>query len=195
TSLVVRKSWTVVSASVIANLRFSRHHAENKSSRQRMLKLFVEVFNARIQSEAQHVAPIDPSQPPGASNDHEAEGPDALQQVGVRPFAGATLRLRAGVELKVPEQVMGEHAQLLPGTVGAVVIRRYDIERELALQLGERLLLRAAPTHEGKERRQAERQVGRGGVVLEVAVVRGEQIELEILAGLVLDVLAVDHHA
>src|SRR5262249_9628993 len=108
TSLVVRKPWTVVSASVIGNLRFSRHHGENKSGRQGMLKLFVELFNARIQSEAQHVAPIDPSQPPGAGNDQEAEGPDALQQVRVRSFARPRFRLRTGVELKVSEEVMGE---------------------------------------------------------------------------------------
>ena len=40
-----------------------------------------------------------------------------------------------------------------------------------------------------------ERQVGRDGVVLEVPVVRREEIELEVLRALVLDMLAVDHHA
>ena len=42
-----------------------------------------------------------------------------------------------------PPRERGKHAELLRGAVGAVVVRWHDIERELARQLGERLLLGA----------------------------------------------------
>jgi tetratricopeptide (TPR) repeat protein len=136
-----------------------------------MLKSFVELLNARVLSEPQHVAPIDPGQAPGTSNDYEPQRSHAAQQVHIRPFARAPLRLRSGVELEAPEQIVGEHAELLPRAIRAVMVRRHYIERELALQFCERLLLRAAPAHEGEECRQTEGHVGRDGVVLEVPVV------------------------
>src|SRR5216117_2852291 len=66
---------------------------------------------------------------------------------------------------------------------------------ELKGEFGEGLLLSAAAADEVIQGGQGERQVGGDGVVLEVPVIRGEQIELEILGALVLDMLAVDHHA
>jgi hypothetical protein len=60
------------------------------------------------------------------------------------------------------------------------------------LDLSEGLLLGPPPADEGIQGRQAQGHVGRDGVVLEVPVVRREEIELEVLAGLVLHMLAID---
>src|SRR5262249_29147072 len=128
-----------------------------------MLKPLVELLNAWVLSEPQYVATIDPGEAPGTGDDQEAEGPDALQQVRVGPFARAGIRLGASVELEVPEQIMSEHAELLPGAVGAVVVGGDHIEAELALQFRQCLLLRAASAHEGEERGQAEAHVGGDG--------------------------------
>jgi len=65
------------------------------------------------------------------------------------------------------------------------VLRGDDREREFALEFGEGLLLSAAAADEVIQGGQGERQVGGDGVVLEVPVIRGEQIELEILGALV----------
>jgi len=75
---------------------------------------FVEALNAGILDKPQPGAAADPDHAPGASNHEEAQGPHAAKQERVCPFARATLRLGAGVEL-----VVRQHAQLLPGTVGA----------------------------------------------------------------------------
>jgi hypothetical protein len=55
------------------------------------------------------------------------------------------------------------------------------------LELAECLLVTAAAGHEVPERSDAELQVGGDGGVLEVAVIGIEEIELEILGGLVED--------
>ena len=83
---------------------------------------------------------------------------------------------------------------MLPRTVGGVVAGRDDVERELALRLGDGLLGPTA-TYERIRRGERERQVGGDSVVLEVPVVGPEQVELEVLRALMLDVRAIDHHA
>ena len=90
---------------------------------------------------------------------------------------------------------MGEDAQVLPGAVRAVVVRRHHVEGELPLELAVGLLLGAAARDKGPERGRGERLVRRDRRVLEVPVVRGEEIELEVLPGLVRDLLAIDDHA
>src|SRR5713101_58350 len=90
---------------------------------------------------------------------------------------------------------MGEDAELLPGAVGPVVPRGDDVEGELTLKLGDRLLLGAAATDEGVQGWQVQGQIGGDGGVLEVPVVGGEEIELEVLGTLMADVRAVEHHA
>src|SRR3989304_1572115 len=67
------------------------------------------------------------------------------------------------------------------------------IEGELALELRQRLFLCAPAADEGVQGRQVEGQVRGDGGVLEVPVVRGEQVELEVLGALVAAVLGVDH--
>ena len=160
-----------------------------------MVEPVVELLDAGILGEPQPRAAPDPDDAPGAGNHEEAQCSHAPEQERVRPFARAALRLGAGVELKAADEVVRQHAELLPGAVGGVVVRGHHVERELALQLGDGLFLGAAPTHEGEQRGQAEGHIGGDGVVLEVAVIRGEEIELEVLPRGVTDVLAIDHHA
>ena len=75
------------------------------------------------------------------------------------------------------------------------MVRQHHMDGELPLELPVGLLLGAAARDEGSERGQGERLVGRRRRVLEVPVIRGEEIELEVLPGLVPDPLAVDDHA
>src|SRR5262245_23715230 len=93
------------------------------------------MLDAGIQSEAQSRAAADAGDATGPGNDGESERPHAAEPEGVRPFARARLRLGAGLELKAPVEVMGEDAQLLPGAIGAVVVRGDDVQGELPLQL------------------------------------------------------------
>ena len=153
-----------------------------------MLNAGVEGLGCRVLCETEDVATADAGQPPGPGDQQEAQGPHAAQDVAVRALAGAAARSGDGVELKAPGDVVGENAELLPGAVRAVVAGRDDIEGELALEFGDRLLLGAAAADEGVERRQRQRQVGGDGVVLEVPIVGSEEIELEVLRALVLDV-------
>src|SRR2546422_7904914 len=101
-------------------------------------------------------------------------------------------RSREGVELEAAGEIVGQDAELLPGTVGAVVVGRHDIEREFSLEFRDGLLLRPAAADERVQSGQVQGEVRGHGGVLVMPVVRGEQIELEILRALVGDVLAVD---
>jgi len=73
--------------------------------------------------------------------------------------------------LEAADEVVGEDAELLPGAVGAVVARRDDIEGELALELGDGLLLGAAAADERVQGRQIQRQVRGDGAVFEMAII------------------------
>ena len=84
-----------------------------------------------------------------------------VRKARVGPFARSTLRLGEGLQLEVANQIVGEDAQLLPGTVGRVMLRRDHVEGELALEFGEGLLLCPAPAGEGPEGWEAQRQVRR----------------------------------
>ena len=146
-----------------------------------MLNAGVEGLGRRVLRETEDIAAPDPSQPPGPGDQQEAQGPHAAQDVAERALAGAAAGRGDGVKLEAPGDVVGEDAELLPGAVGAVVAGRDDIEGELALEFGDRLLLGASAADEGVERRQRQRQVGGDGVVLEVPIIGGEEIELEVL--------------
>src|SRR4029450_9446155 len=63
---------------------------------------------------------------------------------------------------------------------GQAPYREDHVEGELALEFGERLLLRPASAGEGPQRREPQGQVGGHGRVLVVPVVGGEQIQLEV---------------
>jgi hypothetical protein len=90
---------------------------------------------------------------------------------------------------------VGEDAELLPGAVGPVVTRGDDVQGELPFEFRDGFLLGTPAADEGVEGGQIQGQVRGDGGVLEVAVVGGEEIELEVLRALVGDVLAVNHHA
>ncbi len=131
-----------------------------------MLNARVKGLGGRVLREAEDVATPDAGQAAGPGDQQEAQGPHATHDVGVGALAGPAARGGDGVELKAPSDVVGEDAELLPGAVGPVVAGRDDVERELALEFGDRLLLGAPAADEGVERRQRQRQVGRDGLVL-----------------------------
>src|SRR5262245_34024686 len=106
----------------------------------------------------------------------------ALQIRSMRTlFPRARFRDREGVELETPDEGMAEDAELLPGAVGPVMPCGHDIQGELALEFGDRLLLRSPAAAERVEGGQVERHVRGDGGVLKVAVVGSEEIQLEVL--------------
>src|SRR5262252_7664420 len=109
-----------------------------------MIDLRIEGLGGRVVGEAQDVA-TDAGQPACTRDEKEAQGAHAPDQVRIGAFAGASFRRGQGVELKASDEVVGEDAELLPGTVGPIVPGGYDIEGEFSLELGERLLLRPRP--------------------------------------------------
>src|SRR5258705_7882744 len=109
----------------------------------------VEGFGRRVLGEPEDLATADTGQTARSGDQQEAQGPHTPQDVGVGALARAAAGRGDGVELKAPGDVVGEDAELLPGAVGAVVSGRNDIEGELALELGDRLLLRSAAADEG----------------------------------------------
>src|SRR6266446_4042664 len=157
--------------------------------------LIVEHLGCGVTGEAQGLAARDSSKASGAIDDEEAERLHTRDPVGIGAFARARLGCRDGrVQLKAAQQVVGEDRELLPGTIGAVVISGNHVESEFTLELSEGLLLRSATGAEVPQRLGREREIGGDGGVLEVAIVGRKQIELIILRALVMNPLAVDHH-
>jgi hypothetical protein len=124
-----------------------------------MLNPSVEGLGRRVLGESEDVASPDAGQPARPGEQQEAQGSHAPQEVGVGALARAAPWGGDGVELKAASDVVGQDAELLPGTVGTVVPGRDDVEGELALEFGDGLLLRAPAADEGVERRQRQRQV------------------------------------
>src|SRR5262245_39183941 len=108
---------------------------------------------------AQDVATADTGQAASPRNEQKAQRPDAAEGVGVGTFARARLGHRSGVELEGAREVMGHDAELLPSAVSAVVIRRHDVEGELALEFSECFFLRSATTDKGVQSGQVHGQV------------------------------------
>src|SRR5712664_4037284 len=119
-----------------------------------MFESGVEGLGRWILSESKDVAAPDARQAAGACDQQEAERTHAPQDIGVGALAGAGPRFGDGVELKAAAEVVSKDAQLLPRAVGPVVARGDDIERELALEFGEGLLLGASAADERVQRRQ-----------------------------------------
>jgi hypothetical protein len=156
---------------------------------------FIERLSARVVGEAQDLTTPDAGQAAGSGDQQEAQGAHAAEGIRVGALAGTWLGRRERLQLEAPQQVVGEDAEVLPGTVRAVVVGRHHVEGELALQLAVGLLLGPAARDEGPEGRRRERLVGRDGRVLEVPVIGREQVELEVLPRLVADLLPIDDHA
>src|SRR5437867_6903834 len=86
-----------------------------------MLNAGVEGLGCWVLRESEDVTPPDEGQSAGPGDQQEAQGPHAAHHVGVGALAGAAPGLGDGVELKASNHVVVEDAELLPGTVGAVV--------------------------------------------------------------------------
>ena len=85
-----------------------------------MLNPSVEGLGRRVLGESEDVASPDAGQPASPGDQQEAECPHATQDIRVGALARAAPWGGDGVELEAAGDVVGEDAELLPGTVGAV---------------------------------------------------------------------------
>src|SRR6266478_3391507 len=99
------------------------------------------------------------------------------------------------MQLKAAEQVVGQDRELLPGTIGSVVIGGNHLEGEFTFELSEGLLLCPAAGSEVPQHLWGELQIGGDRGVFEVAVVGRKEIKLVVLRALVMNALAVDDHS
>lgn len=83
--------------------------------------------------------------------DGEPERLDRLEEGQHGPLARGRAPRRAGLDLKVDEQVVGEHDQVLPRTVGRIGHRGHGVEGQACLELRDRLLVVTATAGEGPE--------------------------------------------
>ena len=124
----------------------------------------------------------------------EAERLHALQQGHDGVLPGAAPRRGARLELEVRQQVVGEHHELLPRTVGGVGLGRDAVEGQPGLELRDGLLVVAPPTGEAPHVADRQREVARDRRVFVVPIVRIKQVELIVLGGPVVDLLPIDGH-
>ena len=110
---------------------------------------FEERLRCGVGSQTQDVPAINAGQAARPGDEEEAQGAHAPEQEGVGPLARPRLGFRHSAQLEAPHEVVGEHTELLPRAVGGVVVRRDDVERKLALEFGEGLLLGAPAAREG----------------------------------------------
>jgi len=110
-----------------------------------MIEGCTEGLRGRVVRQTQDVATPDAGQPTGASDEQEAQGAHAPDRLRIGAFPRPRFGLRENVELEAAAEVVREDAELLPGTVGPVVVGRNDIEGELALELGDGLFLGPGP--------------------------------------------------
>src|SRR5258708_32556697 len=147
-----------------------------------MVDSLIELLGGRIVGEAQDLAAPDSGDSSGACDEQEAHGAQTEDAMGERAFEGAGLgQGDARVELKAPDQVVGEDTEVLPGAVGGVVIGRDDIEGAFALEFANHLLVRPSAGGKLPQGLGLELEVGGDGGVLEVPVVGAEEVELEVL--------------
>ena len=83
----------------------------------------------------------------------------------------------------------------LPGGVGLLFEARHAVEGEASLELGVCLLVASAAVVEVPQCARLDALVGVDGRVLVVAVIRVEEVELEVLPSLMADLAAVEHEA
>ena len=97
----------------------------------------------------------------GPMKQFEAERLHALQQGHDGVLPGAAPRRGARLELEVRQQVVGEHHELLPRTVGGVGLGRDAVEGQPGLELRDGLLVVAPPTGEVPQVADRQREVTR----------------------------------
>lgn len=132
--------------------------------------------NHRVVADADYLAAAWLDQQTGPLDELIAQGPDILKRSDRPPFAIRGTPLR-GAGLHGPHQVKGKDTEHLPCAVGAVAQRRQAIVREAGLGLSVDLLVGAAPAHEEPWGRSSHFLVRSDGRVLEVAIVRIEEIK------------------
>ena len=108
----------------------------------------------------------------GPMKQFEAERLHALQQGHDGVLPGAAPRRGARLELEVRQQVVGEHHELLPRTVGGVGLGRDAVEGQPGLELRDGLLVVAPPTGEVPHVADRQREVTRDRRVFVVPIVR-----------------------
>jgi len=153
----------------------------------------IEGFGRRVPAQAQGLPAADPGQAPGADGQPEAQRPDAAQGVRGGPFPGPRLGESRRLDLETPHEVMGQEAELWLGAVGPGVIRGDHVQGTLALALAQGLLLGVPAGDEVPKPRPAERFVRGYGQALEVSLVGGKEVQVELLLALVVHALAGGH--
>ena len=97
---------------------------------------------------AESRAALWPDETNGLVDELEAQGRERLEDVAEGALLGGGAAGRAGGDLEAPDEVEGECAQELPGGVRVAIVGRDRGEGDLALELGQGLLMSASPRHE-----------------------------------------------
>jgi len=129
---------------------------------------------------------------PGAAENFIAQSEDAFQDEQRRAFTCLRSHRRSGLDLEAGNEVVGEGGEDLPGGVARMILGRDGVEGITGLEFADGLLVSATPGEEAPEGLETEFLVGGDGRVLPGAVAGVEEIELEVLSGLVEDALTVD---
>ena len=91
-----------------------------------------------------------------AVDEFEAQGAYGFERPSVGVFQGAIAFCQPGFDLEVGQEVVRENDELLPGTIGVVIVCGNGIETESGLEFTNSFFVRAATCHETPERAQLE---------------------------------------
>ena len=75
-----------------------------------------------------------PHEKSGAVEEFESEGAGRLQRPSGGALQGAITLRESGFDLEVGQEVVGDQDELLPGTVGLIVLRGDGVEGQVALE-------------------------------------------------------------
>ena len=118
-----------------------------------------------------------------AVDELEPQGAYGFERPSVGIFQGAIAFCQSGFDLEVGQEVVRENDELLPGTIGVVIVCGNGIETESGLEFPYGFLVQAATCHETPERAQLEGEIGGHRTVFEGAIIGIEQVQLVVLAG------------
>ena len=103
------------------------------------------VFGVLVSLETQGKPPFGSDKVSGAVDDLEPEGAYGLEWPSVGIFQGAIAFCESGFDLEVDQEVVRENDELLPGTIGVVIVCGDGIEAETGLEFADGL-----PVHSGR---------------------------------------------
>ena len=106
--------------------------------------------------EAQGKPPFGSDEESGSVDDLEPEGAYGFEGPTVGIFQGAIAFCQSGFDLEVDQEVVRENDELLPGTIGVVIVCGDGIEAETGLEFADGFLMDATSCHEAPERAQLE---------------------------------------